>query len=558
MMESIFNTKRTSTMKTKSPQPSKETMNDSFFFNNSIVSQAVPNTDHRNVVQNMNDVNNYNLNLFIRGAEPVIKGNSIDHQKKYSIMETFVRKSGVIAIAFVIANLFFVSSAFGQFPVVAGTATSNANGNATTHTVSLPSGVEVGDLLIVIMGFRDRTFTLTTVSFPTGWTELVTRTATTGQGVVFYKVATATEAGAASISVSTGAVDARRGSIVYRIRKDTYLGTPQATFVNAASLVSSTNPNPPALTPSWGLAKNLWIAGAAGYRAGTDPNTGTFIPASFSNGIYSFDNTGTTGSSGSASTATREFEGTTLDPANFTLATTNHRAFTIAIQGAIPPSITTGAISGSPFCVTASLGAPVSVPFTSIGTYTSNTYTAQLSNAAGSFASPTTIGTLVSNLNSGSITATVPANTTSGTGYRIRVISSNPAITGTDNGSNLTINLATNSITPTAAQNIGVNLNGIALTVTESTTATRQWFFGTNSGGPYNIPTGVTTTSYTPVFGVQGTYYVVCVSTFACGNVTSNQVVITVSPTIATDAITGSPFCITSLNGTAVSVTIYQ
>src|SRR3978361_873361 len=36
-------------------------------------------------------------------------------------------------------------------------------------------------------------------------------------------------------------------------------------------------------------------------------------------------------------------------------------------------AITTGTITGSPFCA----GAAVSVPFTSIGAYTTNTYTAQ-------------------------------------------------------------------------------------------------------------------------------------------------------------------------------------
>ena len=45
------------------------------------------------------------------------------------------------------------------------------------------------------------------------------------------------------------------------------------------------------------------------------------------------------------------------------------------------------------------------------------TFSVQLSDAAGSFASPVTIGTLVSNLNNETITCTIPANTASGTGY---------------------------------------------------------------------------------------------------------------------------------------------
>ena len=75
----------------------------------------------------------------------------------------------------------------------------------------------------------------------------------------------------------------------------------------------------------------------------------------------------------------------------------------------ITESITTSSISGSPFCVSASSGASVTVPFTSVGTFSGNTYTAQLSDATGSFAAPVNIGTLVSNANSGNISATIPA-----------------------------------------------------------------------------------------------------------------------------------------------------
>ncbi|MFZ5552403.1 MAG: lamin tail domain-containing protein [Bacteroidota bacterium] len=104
-------------------------------------------------------------------------------------------------------------------------------------------------------------------------------------------------------------------------------------------------------------------------------------------------------------------------------------------------TITTGVIAGSPFTVTCVATAAVDVPFTSTGTFNAgNIYTAQLSNAAGSFAFPVNIGTLSSTANSGTINATIPAGTASGTGYRIRVVSNNPIVTGTDNGVNLTIN----------------------------------------------------------------------------------------------------------------------
>ena len=98
--------------------------------------------------------------------------------------------------------------------------------------------------------------------------------------------------------------------------------------------------------------------------------------------------------------------------------------------------IATGTINGSPFCP----GAAVSVPFTSYGTYKSgNIYTAQLSTSGGSFNNPSTLGTLSSTANSGTINGTVPTNAAGGTKYRIRVVSSNPSVTGSDNGVNLSI-----------------------------------------------------------------------------------------------------------------------
>jgi N-acetylneuraminic acid mutarotase len=98
--------------------------------------------------------------------------------------------------------------------------------------------------------------------------------------------------------------------------------------------------------------------------------------------------------------------------------------------------IQVGTISGSPFCV----GASVTVPYTVLGTYTSgNTFTAQLSDASGSFASPVNIGNTTSTTG-GSINATIPSGTSSGTGYRIRVISSTPQVVGAENDVNLTIN----------------------------------------------------------------------------------------------------------------------
>ena len=98
-------------------------------------------------------------------------------------------------------------------------------------------------------------------------------------------------------------------------------------------------------------------------------------------------------------------------------------------------TISTTALSSTSFCQNESLD----VDFTITGTYNSgNSFTAELSDASGSFTSPVTIGTLVGT-SAGTISATLPNLMTSGTLYRIRVVASNPAVTGTDNGSDLTI-----------------------------------------------------------------------------------------------------------------------
>ena len=61
-----------------------------------------------------------------------------------------------------------------------------------------------------------------------------------------------------------------------------------------------------------------------------------------------------------------------------------------------------------------------------------NTFTAQLSNASGSFASPVNIGSHADTTGD-TIWCTIPANTAAGNGYRLRIVSSGPADTSLDN-----------------------------------------------------------------------------------------------------------------------------
>jgi hypothetical protein len=80
------------------------------------------------------------------------------------------------------------------------------------------------------------------------------------------------------------------------------------------------------------------------------------------------------------------------------------------------------------------------VDFSAVGSFSgANTFTAQLSDANGDFSNPTDIGSVVS-ATSGTISVLIPLQTASGTGYRIRVVSSATPAIGNSNGIDLVIN----------------------------------------------------------------------------------------------------------------------
>ena len=90
-------------------------------------------------------------------------------------------------------------------------------------------------------------------------------------------------------------------------------------------------------------------------------------------------------------------------------------------------------------------GSGVTVDYAATGSYTpGNVFTAQLSDAFGGFLGQVAIGSISSTI-SGSIACTIPPGTPVGTGYRIRVVSSTPPTTGTDNGSDITVNNGPNA-----------------------------------------------------------------------------------------------------------------
>ena len=107
----------------------------------------------------------------------------------------------------------------------------------------------------------------------------------------------------------------------------------------------------------------------------------------------------------------------------------------ITAAGMTPPSVEAGTIAPLGYCQ----GAAMQVPYETQGTFEAgNTFTAQLSDATGSFATPVAIGS-VSATTSGTIACTIPPGTSAGTGYRVRVVSSAPVLISPDNGVNITV-----------------------------------------------------------------------------------------------------------------------
>ena len=90
-------------------------------------------------------------------------------------------------------------------------------------------------------------------------------------------------------------------------------------------------------------------------------------------------------------------------------------------------------------------GQAINVGYDAQGSYQpGNTFTAELSDANGSFASPVAIGSVVSTT-SGSVPCTLPPGTPAGNGYRVRVVSDLPVVTGSDNGLDIAIAPAPNA-----------------------------------------------------------------------------------------------------------------
>ncbi len=155
---------------------------------------------------------------------------------------------------------------------------------------------------------------------------------------------------------------------------------------------------------------------------------------------------------------------------------------------ASPPLLLTPNFSG-PLCA----GQSLYLQYTAQGNFAAgNIFTAEISTSTGVFPG-VDIGTHNATF-SDSMMITIPA-IAAGSSYRIRLRASNPAFTGTDNGSNLIVSvMGPNTVTATASiicVSSSATLNG------STTSGTYQWYQSTSSAtGPFTIIPGATSLFY--------------------------------------------------------------
>lgn len=212
----------------------------------------------------------------------------------------------------------------GDFPVVEDIASGTLPfaSQSTSHSITLPSGVQAGDILVIFFTTNGVTHTP-----PAGWTQLLTEIGGTSNAIrhsVFTRTADGSEGSGVTITTSanTGHV-----YVAYRVSGGASVEG------QITSVGSNLNPDPPSLSPAWGEAKTLWIAAmgarSQGFGAGSLAITG--FPSGYSDQLGPSAGLWVTGA------AWRDSEAGTENPGTFTINSDGQSRFWIAVTIAIEP-----------------------------------------------------------------------------------------------------------------------------------------------------------------------------------------------------------------------------
>lgn len=206
---------------------------------------------------------------------------------------------------------------------IASTATyAESVGNVSNHAVTLPSGIVSGNLLLVFFACN----TGATLTDPSGWTVLVSKT-NTDLFRVYAKIASGSEGSSVTVALSS---NQRAGATAYRITGNRNGVSTSEIAVSTAVDETTTTPNPPSLTPSWGAAENIWIT--ASFVMDTNYTGTPTYPTNYSLGQLEGKG-GTAGNGSGVCTAARLLNAATEDPGTFTFNASKARSsYTLAIR----------------------------------------------------------------------------------------------------------------------------------------------------------------------------------------------------------------------------------
>lgn len=207
------------------------------------------------------------------------------------------------------------------FPQVATFAQSDSGiTSVTSHSCTMPSGINAGDLLIAIIAVdQERTVGIDTGASGSNWTIRQQGSPTSPNNLITGAIITKVAEGSDALTVTSSVSDIVN---VYVIRVTgagaVYVSSPYGSAAVADA-------DPPNLAPGVGAKDFLWLAAVA-FDAQT---VATAAPTNFTNLLT---NAGDASGACSISWARRELNAASLDPGAFTSAAQEYVAFTIAVE----------------------------------------------------------------------------------------------------------------------------------------------------------------------------------------------------------------------------------
>ena len=248
-----------------------------FGYNKGTVDQYGDGTDHQTWVNSASDnatVESGVTGSLIRNDQLVsITLATFDARVKFgSALKNAGSNTGITPDLYGTARPFGSAYDIGVFESTTTGPIAQSGSNGTGTTVTMPSGLAAGDLILVqYLGINSPAITP-----PSGF-QVLTNIATSLFACVFWKIATGTEGSSLTFTGATA-----KYWVAARISNHGSAAHPPE-FANATGLTSIARP--PALTPVWAAKNYLWVEIASSADAIDGPSVG------YTNLTQSFDNT---------------------------------------------------------------------------------------------------------------------------------------------------------------------------------------------------------------------------------------------------------------------------